>query len=441
MKAEQPLTERLYGYLAEDEDARVCRDIPEDACSAQPRAFLFHLWALTLTKLGDSIVSARLVLPWMLSAAGAPAFFISMLVPLRESLALLPQLFVAQRMREKPVRKWFWVVGSIGQAAALVAMTLGLFWLENTLFGWWIIGWLVVFSLSRGICSVAIKDVMGKTVSKTKRGRLSGMAASTAGIMTLLTALAIIFTPDMEGSTWLFAVLLSGAAILWLAAAFIYALVPETPGATSGGGNAISEAVKSLSLLWTNKQFGQFVLTRALLVSTAFSIPYIVVLIQQQSENGGVTGLGGLLLASGLAGMLAGRFWGKWSDKASNHVMAAAAFMGVAVMGLALAIDTFAQSTLAWLPVGGGLIFLAAVAHHGARVGRKTYLVDMANQDNRAQLTAVSNTVIGVLLLLGMALGALDAWLGTHSVLWLLIVIGTLAGVRALSLPNVTDQD
>jgi hypothetical protein len=267
------------------------------------------------------------------------------------------------------------------------------------------------------------------------------MAASTAGIMTLLTALAIIFTPDMEGSTWLFAGLLSGAAILWLAAAFIYALVPETPGATSGGGNAISEAVKSLSLLWTNKQFGQFVLTRALLVSTAFSIPYIVVLIQQQSENGGVTGLGGLLLASGLAGMLAGRFWGKWSDKASNHVMAAAAFMGVAVMGLALAIDTFAQSTLAWLPVGGGLIFLAAVAHHGARVGRKTYLVDMANQDNRAQLTAVSNTVIGVLLLLGMALGALDAWLGTHSVLWLLIVIGTLAGVRALSLPNVTDQD
>lgn len=441
MKSDQPLTDRLYDYLAEDEDARVCRDIPEDACNAQPRAFLFHLWALTLTKLGDSVVSARLVLPWMLSAAGAPVFFISMLVPLRESLSLLPQLFVAQRMREKPVRKWFWVVGSLGQAGALVAMTAGLFWFENTLFGWWIIGWLIVFSLARGICSVAVKDVMGKTVSKTKRGRLSGMAASSAGVMTLLTALAIIFTPDMDGSTWLFVVLLSGAAILWLAAAFIYALVPETPGATSGGGNAISEAVKSLSVLWTNRQFGQFVLTRALLVSTAFSIPYIVVLIQRQSENGGITGLGGLLLASGLAGMLAGRFWGKWSDKASNHVMAAAAFMGVAVMALALAVDSFAQASLAWLPVGGGLIFLAAVAHHGARVGRKTYLVDMANQDNRAQLTAVSNTVIGVLLLLGMALGALDAWLGTQSVLWLLILIGSLAGVRALSLPNVIDQD
>ena len=89
------------------------------------------------------------------------------------------------------------------------------------------------------------------------------------------------------------------------------------------------------------------------------------------------------------------------------------------------------------MPLGGGLIFLAAAAHHGARVGRKTYLIDMATQENRAQFTAVSNTVIGGLLLLGMLLGALDSWLGTHSVLWLLIITGLIAGWRALRLPNV----
>lgn len=439
---ERDLSEKLYGYLAEDEDARVCKDIPEEACNHQPRAFVFHLWALTLTKLGDSLVSARLVLPWLLTATGAPVFFISMLVPLRESLSLLPQLFIAQRMRERPVRKWFWVGGSVGQAIALMFMLVGLFIFEGTAFGWWVIGWLVVFSLSRGVCSVAIKDVTGKTVSKTRRGRLTGLAASLAGLMTLLTALIVIFAPDVEGSNLLFVALLGGSAVLWILAAIVYAFVPEVPGATSGGGNAITEAVKSLSLLWENKQFGHFVATRALLVSSAFSIPYIVVLIQSQSsDNGIVTGLGGLLFANGLAGLLAGRFWGKWSDSASNHVMAAAAFLAVAVMFLALMVDIFWQDYIAWLPVGGGLIFLAAVAHHGARVGRKTYLVDMANQDNRAQLTAVSNTVIGVLLLLGMLLGALDSWLGTHSVLWFLIIIGLIAGWRALSLPNVIEQE
>ena len=84
------------------------------------------------------------------------------------------------------------------------------------------------------------------------------------------------------------------------------------------------------------------------------------------------------------------------------------------------------------------LFFLAAVAHHGARVGRKTYLVDMATQENRAQYTAVSNTVIGALLLLGMLLGILDELFGTAMVLVLLIAVGVIAGVRALTLPNVT---
>lgn len=441
MKENQDLTARLYGYLAEDEDARVCKDIPEEACSNQPQSFIFHLWALTLTKLGDSLVSARLVLPWMLTAAGAPAFFISMLVPLRESLSLLPQLFVAQRMREKPIRKWFWVAGSVGQAAALMMMLTGLFAFEGAAFGWWVVAWLIVFSLSRGICSVALKDVQGKTVSKTRRGRLTGIAASIAGLMTLLTALLVMLSPDVEGSNLLFIALLGGAAVLWLLAAIVYAFVPETPGQTSGGGNAFTEAVKSLSLVWENKQFGHFVATRALLVSSAFSIPYIVVLIQSQAgENGNITGLGGLLFANGLAGLLAGRFWGKWSDKASNHVMAAAAFLSTAVMALAVIVDTMWNGAIALLPVGGGLIFLAAVAHHGARVGRKTYLVDMADQSNRAQFTAVSNTVIGVLLLLGILLGVLDTYLGTHAVLILLIITGLIAGWRAMSLPNVIDK-
>lgn len=441
-QSKKDISETLYQYLAEDEDARVCKDIPEDACSEQPKAFMLHLWSLTLTKLGDSLVSARLILPWMLSVTGAPAFFISMLVPLRESLSLLPQLFVAQRMREHPLRKWFWVAGSIGQAIALFAIVAGLFWLHGDFtltplgFGWWVIGWLTFFSVSRGVCSVAMKDVTGKTISKTRRGRLSGLAATSAGFMTLATALLIIFAPEVEGSLGLFVLLLGGAGVLWLIAAWSFALLPEVPGATEGGGNAITEAVKSLSILWQDRQFGAFVATRALLVSSAFAIPYIVVLIQRES-SGALVGLGSLMLASGAAGMLAGRFWGRWSDSASHHVMAAASFTASVVMALTLLVSALEPSLLGHVAVGGALIFLAAVAHHGARVGRKTYLVDMATQENRAQYTAVSNTVIGGLLLLGMLLGILDEFAGTHAVLGLLVLVSFVAGVRALRLPAV----
>ena len=438
------VTEQIYGYLAEDEDARVCKDIPESACNDQPQAFMAHLWALTLTKLGDSLVSARLVLPWMLTAMGAPAIFISALVPLRESLALLPQLLIAQQMRQTPIRKWFWVGGSIGQAVALLAMLVAVLTTEGSTFAWAIIVLLALFSVARGVCSVAIKDVQGKTISKTRRGRLSGLAASIAGSLSLATALVIIFAPqvtdtDRGGDAWIFVVLLGFAAVLWLLAAVIYASVPEVPGATEGGGNAFVEALKSIRLLWRDKDFGQFVLTRALLVASAFAIPYIVVMIQQSGE-GSLTSLGGLMLASGLAGMLAGRFWGKWSDSASHHVMAAAALLSTLVMAVALLFYNFQADLLGQQWVGGLLIFTAAVAHHGARVGRKTYLVDMATQENRAQFTAVSNTVIGLVLLLGILLGVLDTYAGVGAVVVVLILLGVIAAVRALSLPNVQQR-
>lgn len=435
------LTDRMYGLLAEDEDARVCKDIPDSACNDQPQAFMAHLWSLTLTKLGDSLVSARLVLPWMLTALGAPSVFISALVPLRESLALLPQLFIAQQMRQTPIRKWFWVVGSIGQALSLIGMVVAILLTEGTLLGWAVVTLLALFSLSRGVCSVAIKDVQGKTISKTRRGRLSGLAASVAGFLSLATALVIIFAPEytnvgQQGDAWLFILLLSFAALLWLVAAAVYASVPEVPGATEGGGNALVEALKSIRLLWQDKNFGQFVLTRALLVASAFAIPYIVVMIQRSGE-GSLTSLGGLMLASGLAGMLAGRFWGKWSDSASHHVMAAAAAMATFVMAAALALYVLTPELLAQQWLAGLLIFSAAVAHHGARVGRKTYLVNMATQETRAQYTAVSNTVIGIVLLLGILLGVLESYAGVEAVIGLLIILGIVASLRALSLPNV----
>ncbi|WP_404400433.1 MFS transporter permease [Idiomarina seosinensis] len=435
--SEKGVTDKVYGYLAEDEDARVCKDIPESACNHQPRSFVLMLLSLTLTKLGDSLVSARLVLPWMLSALGAPAVFISALVPLRESLALLPQLFVAQKLREQPVRKWFWVAGSFGQAIALALMVVVVATLTGAALGWGVVILLAVFSLSRGICSVANKDVTGKTVSKTKRGKLSGVAAASAGLLTLLTALVIIYSPPLEADNWLFLLLLGAGVILWTAAALLYAGIPEVSGATSGGGNAVTEALKSIAILWRNGQFGHFVLTRALLVAAAFAIPYIVVMIQRQGESE-LTGLGSLLLASGLAGLLAGRFWGRWSDTASHRVMAAASVMSTLVMLATLAIFYWQPGLFSVEWIAALLLFTSAVAHHGARVGRKTYLVDMADQDNRAQLTAVSNTVMGVVLLAGILLGWLDAAYGAAAVLWFLVAIGLLAFVSSLVLPNVS---
>src|SRR5690554_7466204 len=76
--------DQLYSLIANEEDARVCKDIPEDACREVPHNFFLILFSNVLTKLGDLLISPKTVLAWLMSAVGAPAL-VAWLVPIRES--------------------------------------------------------------------------------------------------------------------------------------------------------------------------------------------------------------------------------------------------------------------------------------------------------------------------------------------------------------------
>ena len=110
--------DRLYEYLADEEDARVCRDISDHACKVVPGNFFIIFVTQFLTKLADALASAKVVLPWLLTSTGTPAFFSGLLVPIRESGSLLPQLFIGGFIRRHGIRKWYFVTGSVLQAAS-----------------------------------------------------------------------------------------------------------------------------------------------------------------------------------------------------------------------------------------------------------------------------------------------------------------------------------
>ncbi|NNE60659.1 MAG: MFS transporter, partial [Woeseia sp.] len=411
-------TQSVYGLLTGDEDARVCTEIPDDACREQPRNYLLHIISLTGTSIGDSLASPKLVLAWLLTNVGAPQFMLGLLVPIRESLSLLPQLFIAKWIREVPIRKWFWVAGSIAQGFCVAAMAVAVLNLTGAAAGWAILGLLVIFSLSRGVCSVASKDVLGKTIAKTRRGSVSGYAASAAGAVVVAVGIVGFLPGAGERGMTFYVVLLVSAAVLWVVSALTYSLLKEYRGATEGGGNAIREAIEQFSVIRDDAELRHFIIVRTLLISTALVAPFYVSLMSSASGEA-LSGLGALMIASGAASFVSAPIWGHLADRSSRQVMMAAAGLA-GVTGIATALIAWlADESLGvwWFPAA---YFLLSIAHAGVRLGRKTHLVDIATADNRATYVAVSNTIIGVMLLVGGAFAGAAASFGPAGAIFIL---------------------
>ena len=427
----------LYDQVTGEEDARVCKEIPDEACEDQPRNFFAYLAANVLNKISDELVSARLTLPWLFSVLGVPAVFVGFLVPIREAGVLLPQLLVAAYVRAMPKRKIVWLIGALLSALMLFLMAVIAWQTSGVLAGWLILACLVLYSLARGLCSVSAKDVLGKTISKTRRGRLMGYSASLAGLATL--AIGLLLQTDFVGQQNLQVLLIFIviAALLWLLAFLSFAAITEPAGSTEGGGNAIEEALRSLRLLVDDKTFQHYVISRALLLSVALVIPFYVLLVQQQLE-GQLTLLGWLIIANGLASSLSAPLIGKLADRNSRNVMAGAAMLAGIVGVVTWYVSQYHSDWQVGIGSAVCVFFLITLAHGAVRLGRKVYLVDMANNDNRAQYVAVSNTVIGIAMLLAGSIGIIADIFNVQTAILILSLIALATAIYIRRLPDVS---
>jgi hypothetical protein len=426
----------LYGLIANDEDARACRDLDESACTWVPRNFFIILATSTLTKLGDALSSPKTVLTWVMASVGAPTGLIAMLVPIRESLSMLPQLFLGAWVRRKPLRKPIWLTGSLLQGGAVLGCAAAAAWLEGMAAGWTILACVVVFSLARSLNSLADKDLLGKTIPKGRRGRLGGWAAGISGLMTLGIGIWFALRDRAEDSPVFYALLLAAAGSTWLLATILFATVREEPGETDGGANGWKEAWSRLDLMRTDAAFRRFVIARALLLCSALTSPFYVVLAREHGE-GGASLLGTFLVAGGLASSLSAPVWGTMADRSSRQVLTLAALL-TAGLGVALfAVMKLAPGLAATAWLFPAFFFALGVVHAGVRAGRKTYLVDLAGGVKRTDYVAVSNTLIGIMLLVVGGVTSLFAHFPAETVILGMSMFGLAGAAMTRTLPEV----
>jgi MFS family permease len=349
---------------------------------------------------------------------------------------MLPQILIAGYIRKKAIRKWIWVIGSVLQFVAIGSIGLIALAFTGTKAGLLIIGLLIIYSLSRGLCSVASKDVLGKTIPKTRRGRLKGYSTSASGILVLAAGLFLIYKSGDTLTIEFYSQLLIFAGVLWLIAAVIYANIKEFQGVVDKGNGGLKEALSRLSILQNDRQFRNFVIARALLLCSALTAPFYVLLAQNNVGSEGYL-LGIFVIVNGIAAIVSAPVWGKMADRSSRRVMVlggtVASLLGLFVFVLFIMLPEI-KGIIWFYPV---VVFILAVAHSAVRIGRKTYVLDMAAGNKRTDYVAVSNTVIGALLLVTGGISALASLVSVEGIILVLSLFGVAGSFASAKLPNV----
>ncbi|MGW8590161.1 MFS transporter [Dietzia sp. NPDC055877] len=448
--------DRLYTRLVtrvDPAETALPRDVQQDV----PRNGLRLVAANTFQSSGDQMVSASTVLPWLFHVIGVPAALVGLLVPIRESGSMLPQAFLTPLVVRVRRRKWVFVTGAGVQAASVAVMAAIAALGHGTAAGVGILAALVMFSLGRCLCSIASKDVQGRTIPSGERGQIIGLATSAAGLVAVTLGLAIRLVGGHDIDAGQIAILLAAGAVMWTLSAAVYAQIKEPAGEgrseksgkddSSGSGGEGGEGASgswfadAARLFREDPTFRKFISVRGLLLVSSLSPPFIVSMSVAAGTHA-LTGLGGFILASGVASLIGGRIFGRMADRSSRLLMAraasAASLVAIALVVVVLAVPGFDGGSAAGTAVFVGSYFLLTLLHSGVRVGRKTYVVDVAEGDTRTAYVAVGNTSMGIILLLVGGISSALALLGVQWALVFLAVLGLIGAASALTMPDVS---
>lgn len=391
--------------------------------------------ANALQSAGDQVVNAKTVLPWLFSVLGAPAALVALLVPIRESGSMLPQAALTPWVLRAPRRTRVWMLGAAVQGLSVLAMAGVALLLTGALAGGAVLLALAVFATGRALCSMASKDVQGRAVPKGQRGQVTGIATAVSGVIAVgVGVLLHLLGPDLSAGA--LAGFLAVAALTWIVGVVVYAGIPEDPPSAPSDRKHDRWLRDLVDLVRQDAPFRHFVAARALLLVSALAPPFLVTLAVAQG-NSVLAGLGSFVIAQGVASVLGGRIFGRWSDRSSRLVMTHGSLVAsLAVLGVAAVV--LLDRPVLTVPVLVVGYFVISLVHVGVRVARKTYVIDMAEGDQRTRYVAVANTAMGVILLVTGAVSAGLATFGEVPALVFLAALGLAGAAVSWRLPEVS---
>jgi hypothetical protein len=378
------------------------------------------LVGLVCSKLFDLLLSVKTTLPALLSAMGAPLWSLSLIAPIREGGALLPQAWLSIKLALVKSRHIVWVLGVSVQIIISVIIYMYVPLSDWTYKTYLILFLLLIASLARSVISLTSKDIQAKNIEKGKRGSISGIASSISGACLLAIAILSMLTSFDSPIEKAFTYCLIACMCLCIGLLFmgsVYTEIDIEKNTVKGKQATLVQVLRAMP-----RKAKQFIIVRSLLVNSAIAAPFFISLGGQNI----LTSLPLYLIAQASASMLSSYLWGRFADKNSVVTMQVSAIMCATFILSFSSLVIFKDdlpSTLNFSYISSLLFFGLCVGHAGIRQGRKVFMLDAFEEQQRTEFVGLVNTIIGIVLL---AFGGIYALLYALPSVYLLLIMSAL---------------
>lgn len=408
-----------------------------------PKHYKRNFWCLVTDfaffGLGLAFIGPGTVIPSLLNELGSPVYIIGLISTLQGAFWLLPQLFAARYVADKPLKKPY-ILWPAGLGRLTILLMAVLIWATGARPAWLIVGMMVVISavfwISDGLASVPWFDFFSKVIPPRRRGRLTSTGQVLSGLVAFLVGFVVEWMLSERGPGFpdnyamlffLGFVMLIGSlvAVIWMV---------EEKGASASQMPGWGEFLPQLwHVLKSDRVYRRYIITRQIYGLSALSTPFYMVYALERlglpaRVAGRYTSIGvvGGVLAAVLFGWLNERY-------GSKRVIMLSIILATMMPVFALLAPVLFSNPV-WLAWGYGLVFFLSSATMSSMMpGWMTFVLELAPEVERPTYVGLTNTINGISMLFSAVGGLILQWSGNNYTL--LFGITTVGLLLAWPLP------
>lgn len=408
------------------------------------RSFALGVFNGAIFEFAERLIDPPLILTWFVSQLTSSNLLIGLVAPLGDAGWFLPQIFVSARVQRMARKMPSYTLATLIRMIAWILLAAAVWLARDPQF--LLISFFILYAtarLSAGLAGLAFFDVVAKTIPARQRGSFFAWRQLLGGILGLGASwvVTLVLNHPALGFPHGHAVLFGLYCAVALPAMVSFIMIREPSGTALNQKATPGQQLQRARQLWQRDPvFRRYMAVRLAMSLTIIALPFYG--IYAKNVLGAPEGILGLYVGTRVVAQLLFNLpWGRLSDRHGNRLITQILNLGsglTALVALTLAnLVGLLELQGDWLPLLVlPLFFLDGALRPAQMLVGSNFLIELAPEAERPLYLGLSNTLIGIVVLLSGLGGLVVDLLGFNGLFSLTLGLCLLAHKWSTGLPE-----